>query len=105
MMEPACTYSRNPCSLVLKLEIVIDGNAVEIPRIAIATLSDLGSAEMQKSKNFFVLILRGGDASESYVVKLILSTTRIIKKVFFSGLDPDNPAEIATYPIQKIQSE
>jgi len=81
-----CTYSRFPCSLVDHLEISIDNNTLFVARSVFADLADLGMVSLEKDKNgHFVLILRGGDASESYTTEITFDETAVKRRILKSN--------------------
>jgi hypothetical protein len=76
-----CTYSRYPCSLVDSLVLRVGRHPVSVPRSAFGDLSDVSEAKLaQTARGRFTLTMTGGDASESYVVKLTFDRERVIDR-------------------------
>jgi hypothetical protein len=92
-----CSYSRYPCSLVDHLTIAINDLQLDVPQSAFCGLSDLNKAEIKPEKKGSVLILYGGDASESYVVKIEFDATGVKRRALFSGLSAEQPLEETVY--------
>ena len=92
-----CTNSRFPCSLVDKIEIVVNEEELFVPRSVFADLADLSFGELKLEKAKFTLILVGGDASESYVVKVQFGPAAISRRVFSSALLPNKPLQETIY--------
>jgi len=62
--------SRYPCSVVDRIEIVVNGHALFVPRSLFCVLADLNTAEIDVNKRSSVLRLDGGDAAESFILKI-----------------------------------
>lgn len=92
-----CTYSRIPCSLTEQVRVLIDGNEVFIPRSAYADLGDITSAEFATTDNQVTLTIRGGDASESYVAKLLFRKDGLAERRLYSGEDDQHPLQVTHY--------
>lgn len=92
-----CTYSRTPCSLTEQVRVSIDGGEVFIPRSAYADLGDITTAEFTASDTQVTLIIRGGDASESYVAKLLFGKDGLTERLLFSGEDEQHPLQVTHY--------
>ena len=88
-VQSNCTYSRYPCSLVDSLEIAVNGNSLFIPRSVFCDLADLYKAELKIGKKCSILMLFGGDASESYIVKIEFNESRVCRRILSSALSPD----------------
>lgn len=84
-LTSSCTYSRYPCSAVDSLELSVNGNNLFVPRSIFADLADINTARLAHERSSFVLILDGGDASESYTVKIIFNGKMIKKRVMTSN--------------------
>jgi hypothetical protein len=78
----SCTYSRRPCSPIDYLEILIDGNPLFVARSVYADLADVNTASLGQEKGKFVLILNGGDASESYTVEISFDGQQVKQRIF-----------------------
>jgi hypothetical protein len=84
----SCTYSRFPCSLVDNIELAVDGRSLFVARSVFADLTDLNVAELRKEKDgIFVLVLRGGDASESFTAEVRFDKTFVRQRQVASNLD------------------
>jgi hypothetical protein len=92
-----CTYSRIPCSLTEQVRVLIDGNEVFIPRSAYADLGDITSAEFATTDSLVALTIRGGDASESYVAKLLFGKDGLAERRLYSGEDEQHPLQVTHY--------
>ncbi len=97
LRENSCTYSVFPCSLVDQVEIRINGQDLFVPRSLFCGIADLGTAEIQASGKHGVLTLHGGDASESFVVKIEFDESRLLKKSLYSGMAEESPLEETVY--------
>lgn len=95
--ESNCTYSRYPCSVVDNLEIAVNGESLFIPRSAFCSFADLSSIELRLARQEFILTLKGGDASESYVGKIVFDRERVISRNVSSALAPDDVLEETHY--------
>lgn len=84
-ISSSCTYSKYPCSLVDGIDIVVGGNSIPVPRSAFCDLADLSNATINEVKKSFVLSLEGGDASESYVVKIEFDSKHVINRKMYDG--------------------
>ncbi|MEW5745527.1 MAG: hypothetical protein AB1805_08860 [Nitrospirota bacterium] len=84
-VNSSCTYSRYPCSLVDSIDITVSGSPIRIPRSVFCDLADLNSATINEEKKRLLLTLTGGDASESYIMKIEFDTQRVRKRSLFSG--------------------
>lgn len=96
-IESNCTYSRYPCSVVDALEISVDGKSLYVPRSAFCSFTDLNSVELQRVHEEFVLVLKGGDASESYIGKIVFAQGRVISRNVSSAIAPDDVLEETRY--------
>lgn len=92
-----CTYSRIPCSLTDSIRVSIDGKEIFIPRSAFADLGDISTAELAMSNGRLILTIKGGDASESYIAKLLFNNDRLSERRLYSGEDPEHPLEVSRY--------
>ena len=95
--ENCCTYSRYPCSVVYNIRISVNGKSIFVPRSAICDLSDLNTAEIILENDLAVLSLTGGDASESYFVKIEFNSHRVKRKILGSSIEPSQPIAITNY--------
>lgn len=95
--DSSCTMSRMPCSVVDSIEISVAGAPVFVPRSVFADLADVNNAELAMEKGRYVLTLIGGDASESYIVKIVFNRTRITYRSLTSGEFPEHPLQETIY--------
>lgn len=85
----SCTYSRYPCSLVDDISISINEKNILIPRSVFSNLSDLNRVRVSKVKQSFLLVIEGGDASESYITKIVFDNRQVRRQTFSSALFPN----------------
>jgi hypothetical protein len=98
-----CTYSHVPCSLVDYVAISVNGKALPVPRSIYADLADVRKAGFRKTtKGQFVLTLCGGDASESFTVKVTFDK-RLVRQRLFVNNEFDEVMEKITYFEQKSE--
>jgi len=95
--DSACTMSRIPCSVVDGVEIEVAGEPLFVPRSAFSDLSDLSTAKVSVNKGKYALTLVGGDASESYVVKIVFSRKRVTYRSLTSSEFPEHPLQETFY--------
>jgi hypothetical protein len=81
----SCTYSRYPCSLVDRIDIRINKTPIFVPRSVYSDLADINKAKLVAGTNSYILILHGGDASESYKAVINFNRERIISREVWSG--------------------
>lgn len=92
-----CSGSRVPCLLTEKMAVSINGTAIPLPRSAYADLGDVSTVELKSADYSIVLLVHGGDASESYMAKLIFERGALIKRELYSSEDSAHPVEISRY--------
>lgn len=95
--DSVCTMSRIPCSVIDGLEIAVAGEPVFVPRSVFADLADVNDAKLVIRKGGYVLFLTGGDASESYVLKVVFNRKRVTFRSLTSGEFPDHPLQETIY--------
>lgn len=85
--QASCTYSRYPCSVVEDIDITVNGHPliISVPRSAYCDRSDVNKANLKADGRVWVLTLYGGDASESYIAKIIFDESRVLRREI---LDP-----------------
>jgi hypothetical protein len=93
----SCTYSRYPCSVVDGIDITANDKSVFVPRSVFCDLADLNTGEVKIRQKEAILMLIGGDASESYIVKIEFDAEQIKRRVTTSGMLPDQPLQETTY--------
>ncbi len=81
----SCTYSKYPCSIVDGIDITVNRNPIVVPRTVFCDLSDLNNATINEEGKKMLLKLTGGDASESYIVKIEFDAQRVRKRSLLSG--------------------
>jgi len=101
--QSSCTYSRYPCSIVERIEITVNGNSLFIPRSVFCDLADLNNAEVITGENEAVLTLYGGDASESYMVKIEFDSDKVKRRILSSAIFPDKPLQKTIYSAQVLE--
>ena len=93
----SCTYSRYPCSIVDGIDISVNDKPLFVPRSVFCDLADLINAEVRIEQNKSILTLIGGDASESYIVKIEFDKDRIKRRSLAPGEAPNEPLQETTY--------
>ncbi len=93
----SCTYSKYPCSIVDRIEITVDEISLFIPRSVFCDLSDLVNAKIEGANGGAILTLYGGDASESYIVKIQFGKNGVRRRSFFSAMQPDQLLQETIY--------
>jgi len=73
-----------------------------VPKSAFCSIADVYTAEVEASGKEFILILKGGDASEAYVSNIRFDEKRIIDRNLSSQMAPDAMVEVTTY-IRRIE--
>lgn len=96
-IEMNCTYSRFPCSIVDMVQITVNNHPLYVPRSAFCDLADLNTAEVQANEKESILTLRGGDASEAYIVKIEFDETHVERRTLSSEMSPDQPLQQTIY--------
>ena len=98
VIRSACTYSKYPCSIVDYIDVSVNGTPIIVPHSVFCDLTDLNTAEVRANKNISVLILTGGDASESYIVKIEFDKDRVKRRSkYWSEYSEDEPSEEIIY--------
>lgn len=93
----SCTYSRYPCSIVDGIDIAVNAKPIMVSRSVFCDLADLNSAEIRIEQNELILTLIGGDASESYIVKIVFDADRVKRRSLSSGMTPNEPLQESIY--------
>lgn len=91
-----CTYSRYPCSQVNNLRIWVNGKELFLSRSLFADLADVGTMVLTSDAGVNLLTLVGGDASESYTVKVYFDADRVEKREVYSN-EAGSLSETTTY--------
>jgi hypothetical protein len=97
VIQSNCTYSRYPCSIVDGLNIDVNGESLFIPRSLFCDLADLNKASLNMDGKKLFLTLSGGDASESYVVKVEFDATGVKHRALYSATSLEQPLQETTY--------
>jgi hypothetical protein len=97
VIRSACTYSRYPCSIVDYIDIFVNDKPIIVTHNVFCSLSDLNTAEIQLKQKEAVLLLTGGDASESYIMKIYFDAVRVKHTVVYSGEAPNKPLIETSY--------
>lgn len=96
-IDSNCTYSVIPCSVVDSLKIKVNSVALSIPRSMFSDLADVTSATVRATANGLLLQLKGGDASESYLLSIYFTKHRITERRLYSNEDLSKPLEVTKY--------
>lgn len=83
--------------LVNGIEIRVNKARVPVPRSAFADLADLTEAEVIANQETYPLVPEGGDASESYKVRIEFSARGVLRREVFAGEFPDKPIQETIY--------
>ena len=97
VIRSSCTYSEYPCSVLDYLDIFVNEKRIFVPRSAYCDLADLNTGEVKIESKKGILTLTGGDASESYIVKIEFDQERVNRRVTSSGMLPDEPSQETIY--------
>lgn len=97
VIRSSCTHSRYPCSIVDAIDIAVNDKSIFVPRSVFCDLADLNTAQIQIGQKESTLTLKGGDASESYIVKIFFDGGRVNRRVVASGMLPDRPLQETIY--------
>lgn len=95
--RPMCAGTTHPCRGVERLQITVNKRSLFVPTSLFFDLADLSSGQMNISGNEIILLLKGGDASESYGVKIRFNADRVLARTLFSSLSPDEPLQETIY--------
>jgi hypothetical protein len=83
--------------VVQSLRIRVNGRELFVPRSVFADLSWVTAAEVAASKSSGRLTVRGGDASESYFVRIEFDTQALRSRSLYSSLIPNAPMQQTRY--------
>ncbi|HZF06539.1 MAG TPA: hypothetical protein VE932_19550 [Patescibacteria group bacterium] len=92
-------------STVEQVEISVDGKRVFVPGSVAYRLVIPLEASLRVVSRISVLTINGGDASESYVVKIEFDSKRVRRKIVASRAMPDRPTEITTYYMPVLEDK
>jgi hypothetical protein len=99
VIESNCTYSKYPCSIVDRIDLIVNGTTVFVPRSAFCDLADVTSAEIKADKKGWILRLYGGDGAESFIVKLEFDATHVKRRTRAGGESADQLSEETRYHV------
>ena len=97
VIDSNCTYSRYPCSVVDRLEIIVKGVSLFVPRSAFCDLADLNTAEINTSTRGITLKLVGGDGAASFVVNIEFDANRVKRRTLAGGESGGKLSQDTTY--------
>lgn len=92
-----CTGSRVPCTVVDEVAIRIGDASIFVPRSVFSDLSDVTRARITTAGDEASLSLFGGDASESYIVRILFNSTRVERRTLSSRTEPNSPLQETKY--------
>jgi hypothetical protein len=105
MLEPGGYVER---SYVERIEIMVGGKSIFVSRSVFCNLFDLHYAQIRLGQKGGVLWLEGGDASESYWVKIEFDAELVKRKSLGSGMAPPNAedaTEVTSYRLRVLKDE
>lgn len=105
LIRSVCTYSRYPCSIVDYIDIAVNDKPLSVPRSVFCDLADLNTAEIKIEQKDSILTLTGGDASESYIVRIEFDAGQVKRKVGASSMMPDEPTQETIYHLSIMKDE
>jgi hypothetical protein len=79
------------------IDIAVNDKSIFVPCSVFCDLADLNTAQIQSGQKESILTLKGGDASESYIVRIVFDAGRVKRRVIASGMLPDQPLQETTY--------
>lgn len=91
-----CTYSSFPCSQVSSLRIWVKGTNLFVPRSVFADCTDIGNMRLTTEAGIYILTLTGGDASETYSVKVFFTADQVKKREVYD-LESGTMRQSTTY--------
>ena len=80
-----CTYSKYPCSIVDRIEIIVNGHPLLVPRSAFCDLADLNTADISISNRRSTLRIEGGDGAESFILKIEFDAEGVKRRTVEGG--------------------
>ena len=83
--------------VVKDLRIVVNGKKVFVPRSSFLDLAWVDRANIVQRGMRWVLIISGGDASESYFVEIEFDKSTVRKRIMFGGEADTEPLEVTTF--------
>jgi hypothetical protein len=100
VIQTNCTYSRYPCTLVDRIDIIVNGSPLFVPRSVFADLADLKKASLVKlNEKKSLLRLDGGDGSDGFIVNIEFDASRVLRRTLSPGSMPDKPLQETVYNV------
>jgi hypothetical protein len=99
VIESNCTYSKYPCSIVDRIDIIVNGKSLDVPRSAFCDLADLTTARINVGKSVSILRLSGGDGAESFIVKIEFDTNQVKRRTLAGGESGGQLSEDTRYHV------
>jgi len=84
-----CTFLSS-CSIVNKIEIIVNGKKIFIPHSLLSDLAAVTTAEVRIYGEHMMLLLEAGDASEAVFVKIEFDPERVTKMSIFANMAGDD---------------
>jgi hypothetical protein len=81
----------------------VNGKIIITLRSVFCDMAGITTAQIKLGKKESILTLQGGDASESYIVKIVFDALRVKHRVIASGMSPDQPTEETIYHLRVIK--
>lgn len=92
-----CGGTTSPCREVTHLELRVDGQPVPVAYSVYRDLFDLHRGTLKADAGGGVLDLQGGDASESYNVRIRFDTQRVLSRQMYVGTAQDDLLQETVY--------
>lgn len=92
-------------TMVEKLSISVNGKAIFVPYSVIADLIDPRVAAIKFEKNSVILSINGGDASESYTLRVYFDSKQVHRRSYFDSYFPNEPMEDTRYWLRVLKDE
>lgn len=93
----ACGGTTAPCREVTHLELRVDGQPVPVAYSVYRDLFDLHRGTLKADAGGGVLDLQGGDASESYNVRIRFAAQRVLSRQMYVGTTQDDLLQETVY--------
>lgn len=84
-------------TVIEKLDASVNDRALYVPRSVFADLLNPAEASLSVEDSTTVLVISGGDASESYVLRIYLDSKGINRRTLSSSLQPGEPTQETRY--------
>jgi len=99
VIESNCTYSKYPCSIVDRIDIIVNGRSLYVPRSAFCDLADVTTATINVGKRVSILRLAGGDGAESFIVTIEFDTNQVKRRTLAGGESGGQLSEDTRYHV------